>query len=513
MFKKLFLIAGITLMFTGVSAQYSALLDDKVKLNNEDFIKSLAEADNVVLARYVQGGKTKARVRVENAFVGDAKDEIIVNNLDNEKIRLRLKRDEYKKGEQYIFILKKQGKEYRLLEYGVSIPVANNLANFSFNTPYLINFWQPFDIMLFEVAVTAIKEKAVQTLSDKTRESFVELVKEYVENKRVNDIKAALAVAHLTEIALDFDTYDKFTEDTGSLGCLAVKFSAEIMGEIYFNQSILPKAESFNPDSQTAFAIAAMKLGSKQSAKAISKILNTVSLYRPSSSECFPYDKPPTNKEFFARSVIEIDAPETLKILQSQLESGDAAWLASILAIIAEYEGADLTELVLKAASVERFSDRKYEFLNYFDKIKSPTTAKTFETLFNKSADLYWKKIVLTTLGKYQYAESLPFLIKTLNEDPKEEIRTTAAMSIGQLSRVEGAKPLYDFIVKEKSILAKSIAIDALAQIPDRSVQNFLKEIVKNEQDSKVRESAVNAMEDNLFILRYGKKKHDGSGR
>jgi len=123
------------------------------------------------------------------------------------------------------------------------------------------------------------------------------------------------------------------------------------------------------------------------------------------------------------------------------------------------------------------------------------------------------KKIILTTIGKYQYAESLPFLIKTLNEDSKEEIRTTAAMSIGQLSQVGGAKPLYDFITKEKSILAKSIAIDSLAQIPDRSVQDFLKEIIKNEQDPKIRESAVNAMEDNLFILRYGKKKNDNSGR
>ncbi|HPA55983.1 MAG TPA: HEAT repeat domain-containing protein [bacterium] len=513
MFKRFSLIAAIILVFMEVSAQYAALLDDKIKLNNEDFIKSLVEADNIVLGRYLQGGKTKAKIRVENAFVGEAKDEIIVNNLDNEKIRLRFKRDEYKKGDQYIFILKKQGAEYDLLEYSVSIPVSDNLANFSFNTPYLINFWQPFDIKLFEVAAIAIREKEDKMLSDNTRETFIELVKEYVGKNSVNDLKAALAIANLTEISLDFETYNKFVSDTGTLGCLAVKFSAGIMGEIYFNQNILPKAENMNPDSQTAFAVAAMKLSSKQGARVIGKILNNVGLYRPSSSECFPYVKPPTNKEFFVRSVIEIDAPETLKILQLQIESGDAAWLASVLAIISEYEGADLTELVLKAATVERLSERKYEFSNYFDKIKTPTTAKILTELFAKNEDLYWKKIILTTIGKYQYAESLPFLIKTLNEDSKEEIRTTAAMSIGQLSQVGGAKPLYDFITKEKSILAKSIAIDSLAQIPDRSVQDFLKEIIKNEQDPKIRESAVNAMEDNLFILRYGKKKNDNSGR
>jgi len=107
MFKRFSLIAAIILVFMEVSAQYAALLDDKIKLNNEDFIKSLVEADNIVLGRYLQGGKTKAKIRVENAFVGEAKDEIIVNNLDNEKIRLRFKRDEYKKGDQYIFILKK----------------------------------------------------------------------------------------------------------------------------------------------------------------------------------------------------------------------------------------------------------------------------------------------------------------------------------------------------------------------------------------------------------------------
>ena len=95
-----------------------------------------------------------------------------------------------------------------------------------------------------------------------------------------------------------------------------------------------------------------------------------------------------------------------------------------------------------------------------------------------------------------------------MNEDSKEEIRTTAAMSIGQLGNAGGAKPLYDFIVREKSILAKSIGIQSIAKIGDKSVQEYLKKLVSEETDPKVREEAANAIEDNLFILRYGREKN-----
>ena len=108
MAKKVFLIAGILLLFFQIYAQYGQVLDDKVQLKSEDFIQTLIDADNIILGTYIQGGKTKAKVRVESAFIGDAKEDIVINNLDNEKIRLRLKRDEYKKGDQYIFILKKE---------------------------------------------------------------------------------------------------------------------------------------------------------------------------------------------------------------------------------------------------------------------------------------------------------------------------------------------------------------------------------------------------------------------
>lgn len=513
MAKRFFLVFGILFVFLELSAQYGSILDDKILLSSENFIKSIIDADTIILGRYIQGGKTKAKILVENVFVGDAKNEIIVTDLDEEKIRLKFKRDDYKKADLYIFILKKKGAEYALLPDSVTVPVADNLANFSFNTPYMINFWQPFDIRIFELAVTAIREKEDNMLSDNTRNSFLELVKEYVSKKKAADIKAILSVANFSELSMDFETYDSFVADTGTLGCLAVKYSSKIMGEIYFNKNIIPKVEDFNQDSSTAFAVAAMNIASKQGAATIGKILNNVSLYTPSTSECFPYDKPPTNKEFFIRSVIEIDAPETLKILKLQIESGDAQWLAKVLNIISEYEGADLTELVLTAATSERTSERKYEFANYFDRVKSKATAKTLIDLFGKNEDLYWKKIILVTLGKYNFPEALPFLIKTLNQDPKEEIRTSAAMAIGQLNQVGGVKPLYEFITREKSILAKSIAIDSIAQINDRSVQDFLKKLVKEEKDPKVREAAVNAIEDNLFILRYGRKKNDNSGR
>lgn len=500
----------ITLIFffaLNLYAQYD-VLSDQVELKSEDFIKSIVEADNIFLGFYLQGGKTKARVRVENSFVGDAKDDVVVNNIDNEKLRLKYKRGAFKKGDLYIFITKKDGSEHKLLEKSISIPVSNNMADVSFSAPYMMNFWQPVDIRLFEVAVSGIREKSDKTPSDSTRDTFLGLLKEYIQKNSQNDIKAALTIANITGISIDFDTYNKFIASPTTLGCLAVKYSAGIMGEIYFNQNILPMAETFNQDSQTAFAIAAMNISSKQGSGIIGKILNTVDLYTPPSSECFPFEKPPSNKEVFVRSVIEIDSPDTAKILSLQLESGDAEWLALILNIISEYEGADLTELVLAAATNERFSERKYEFSNYFDKIKSPKTSQILISLFAKNEDLYWKKIILATLGKYQYKESLPFLIKVLNEDQKEELRTSASIAIGQLGQAGGAKPLYEFVVREKSILAKSIAIDALAQIGDRSVQDFLKEIIKNEQNPKVRESAINAVEDNLFILRYGKKKN-----
>ena len=504
MLKTLFLLV----VFFSSSLFAQSVLDDKVQLKDEDFVKSVESADTIILGKYIQGGKTKAKVTVDKVYAGDASGDIEISGLDNERIRLRYKRDAYKKGDAYVFILKKGAKDYKLLENSITIPISrDNKANFSFNTPYLINFWQFFDERLLEVAIKAIREKADNMQNDSTKETFEQLMNEFIEKKDAASLRTALAVAKLGGLPIDDEKYNSFIAGTDTLSCLAVKFSGEIKGELYFNQHILTKAEGFNADNQTAFGYAAMNLYSKQSVPVIGRMLNKISLYAPSSSECFPYQKPATNKEVFVRALIEIDSPDTIRLISSQLDSGDADWLSKVLAIISEYDGADLVELVLKAATNERISERKLEFNNYFNRVKSKSVAESLIGLFNKSSDSYWKKTILSVVGTYQFAESLPFLIQVLNEDSKEEIRTTAAMSIGQLGNAGGAKPLYDFIVREKSILAKSIGIQSIAKIGDKSVQDYLKKLVSEETDPKVREEAANAIEDNLFILRYGREK------
>lgn len=504
----MFKIGFLLVVFFCSSLFGQSVLDDKVQLKDEDFVKSIVEADTIIAGRYIQGGKTKAKVLVEKAYVGDVSGDIEITGIDNEKIRLRYKRDAYKKADIYLFVLKKGAKNYQLIENSITIPFTReNKANFSFNTPHLINFWMPFDERLLEVAVKAIREHADKMQSESTQAAFSKLVDEYVEQKDTASLRESLAVAKLAGLSFDEEKYTALVSGTDALSCLAVKFSGEIMGEIYFNHNILTKAESFNADNQTAFGYAAMSIYSKQSVPVIGKILNKINLYSPSSSECFPYQKPPSNKEVFVRALIEIDSPDTIRLLATQLDSGTAEWLAKVLAIISEYDGADLVELVLKAATNERVSERKLEFSNYFNRVKSKDVADALIALFNKNSDSYWKKTILSVVGTYKFPESLPFLIQVLNEDSKEEIRTTAAMSIGQIGNVGGAKPLYDFVVREKSILAKSIGIQSLAKIGDKSVQDYLKKLVSEEADPKVREEAANAIEDNLFILRYGREK------
>ena len=506
MFKKVMVFGILMLACTAIFAQ--SILDDKIQMNDENFIKAIADADVVVTAVYIQGGKTKAKVSVKKAIVGDVSGDIEIVGIDNEKLRRRYKRDDYKKGDTYLFMLKKNGAQYKLIEDSVSIPMTrDDKANFSLITPYQINFWQPFDGKLLEIAIKAIREKSEKMMNDATKSEFDALVAGYIEKNDQTSLRAALAVAKYADLVFDYETYDKFISGTNTLACIAVKFSGKIMGEIYFNQNILPKAEGFNPDNQTAFGYAAMSLYSKQSVPTIGKILNKASIYNPSTSECFPVQKPASNKEVFVRTLIEIDAPETMRLLVAQIESGDAEWLSKVLAIVAEYEGADLTEMVLKAATDERSSERMFEFNAYFDKTRSKATAKTLISLFKKRSDILWNKAILAYVGKYKFPETLPFLISVLNENPNEEIRTAAAMAIGQVGHVDGAKPLYDFITRERSILAKSIGIESLAKINDKSVQKYLKDINRNETDPKVREDAVNALEDNLFLLRYGREK------
>ena len=152
MFKVVFLLV----IFFASSLFGQSVLDDKVQLKDENFVKSVENADTIILGKYIQGGKTKAKVMVDKVYVGDASGDIEISGLDNERIRLRYKRDAYKKGDGYVFILKKGAKDYKLLEDSITIPISrDNKANFSFNTPYLINFWQFFDERLIAVAIKA----------------------------------------------------------------------------------------------------------------------------------------------------------------------------------------------------------------------------------------------------------------------------------------------------------------------------------------------------------------------
>ena len=115
MFKVVFLLV---IFFTS-SLFGQSVLDDKVQLKDENFVKSVENADTIILGKYVQGGKTKAKVMVDKVYVGEASGDIEISGLDNEKIRLRYKREAYKKGDGYVFILKKGAKDFKLLENGV----------------------------------------------------------------------------------------------------------------------------------------------------------------------------------------------------------------------------------------------------------------------------------------------------------------------------------------------------------------------------------------------------------
>ncbi len=476
-------------------------------IDSTKFVEALNSADAIFIGRYLQGGHTKARIHVVDSIVGTAKDDVIVTGLQNEVLRNRQNMPKFKKNALYLYITSVKGNHYAILPYGITIPMMGNKLTFSFVTPYHTNFWQPIGTDLVKAAISAIREKKAGMLSNATMEKLNKFFTSSVKKGDKGAIKTLLAVARYLSLRLPEELYTPLTKGDDTVACIAVKLSALVMGELYFTNTILPEIQSLPQDSQVAAAYAAIDADSKESSRVFGKLLNTASTYQPASSECFPQKNPLSNRAMFVTAIIEVNAPDSHRILQTQLESGDAKWLSVILHIISEYEGADLIELVLAANAKEKYSERQLEFSNYFTRIKSPKTADILIKLFDKNDSLYWKKIILTTLGGYEYKESTPFLIKVMNTAPREEIRIAAAMALGQLNQEAGVKPLFDFIMREKSLLAKSIAIDALAKINHRSVQDYLKKIIKLSKAPKIREDAANALEDNLFILRYGRKK------
>lgn len=482
--------------------------DEKISLNKADFYKAVVNSDAIFIATYLQGGNTKAKVKLVRSIVGSVGDEEIITDLESEKIRKKFKLAPFKPGSQYVFFVKKEGGKLSMNPDGISIPVISNKVNFSFNSPYSYNFWQIYDADLFDTAIKAIREKEGGTPAQANQEKLQEFFKNYIKSKELNSLKELLAIAQYLQVKLDEENYLKLIAGNDSIGCLAVLFSNKIMGDIFFKKSILPKIKEFNQDLQIAIVKAAVDADAKEIVPILGGLLQSSESYAPASSECFPVEQPVTNKETFIRAIIEISTPDTNKIIEKELKTDDAQWLSTILHVLSEYEGEDLVTLVVKAAVNERSSEKKIEYGNYFERINTPDTAKILMGMFGKSEELFWKKIILSTLGKYRYPEVLPFIVKALEESPSEEVRSAAAIAIGQLNNKDGVKPLFNFVMREKSVLAKTLAIDAMAEIADQSVQEYLKKIITKEDNSKVREEAANAIEDNLFILRYGKKKN-----
>lgn len=476
------------------------------KFDTAQFFQSILEADAVFIGEYLQGGQTKARIAKKKDIVGSTPADLVVTDIDNQKHWLKY-RFAYQPRTPYIFIVNKKGDAYMLHRDSVSIPVMSDRVNFSFSTPYYNNFWQLFNLELLETVILAVREKGAGEVQPATEEKLQGLFKKYLAEKEINSLKALIPAAAYLSVRLDETEYAKIVAQADMLGCISVRFSAQVMGDLFFKKQVLAKIRSLPPDAQIAATRSAAATDAKESVRELSELLKSVESYTPPSSECFPEEAPEPNKKVFLQAVIELDTPETSKIISRELATEDTAWLSTILATLADYEGADLVQLALRAAVNERSSERKLEYANYFDRVKSKEAAAVLISLFDKNENLFWKKLILSTIGKYGYEESLPFLVKVMQDSPNEEVRTTAAMAIGALDKKDGVLPLYEFIKREKSVLAKSIAVDAMAQIADKSVQTYLKKIITEEENKKIREQAANAIEDNLFILRYGRKK------
>ncbi len=503
--NKLLLVAALlTLAPLLLPAQME---EKKTKLETESFFKALSESDAVFHALYRQGGKTRARVKPLLNIIGKVSDDEIIKGMDEEKIRLKFKIPPLKSDHEYIFFVKRKGSNLILNPDGVTIPVSKDKVNFSLFAPYQPNFHTPFDIEIFKLLARAVSEDKTGAISSETTLKIKELFKKYREKGDSRNLKAILGVAARLSLKLDEESYSKVVSDAKSLGCLAVKSSAKIMGKSFFENKILTTINSLSQDSQVAAIESAIEADTKKALPVLAKYLQKTAAYTPPSSECFPVEEPLSNKAAAAKAVIEINGPETPSILEKELLTEDMEWLSVLLGTMSNYEGEDLLELALVSAAKESFSARRMEFLAYFEKVKSKETEKSLRKLYEKEENVIWKKLVISILGKYHYPESLDFLTALLNEDPHEEVRASAAMSMGKIGDKKAAKPLFDFVIREKSILTKTIAIDALAEIPDRKVQDYLKEIIKKSDHKKVREEAANAIEDNLFILRYGKKK------
>ncbi len=502
-FKFIFLFLITVFLFSSIELMAAT------KLAKNNFYKSITENDSILLATYVQGGKTKCKVKIKTDFTGKETGTIIIKGIDNEKLRQEINLEPLKPNRDYIFIVSKKDNSFILDPDSVIIPVMKDKAQFSLNTPYKPSFWHDLDINFMKILFTAIREKASATmLTTDTEIALQSIFEDKVDKKDFSTVRGILNLAALTSVRLNEEKYTSIISGNDLTACVALKHSTKIMGKDFFLTKIAPNLESYKGDSLIAATEAAIDSESTEVETQLEKLLQKIQTYNPSSSECFPEEKPMSNKAKMIQAIVEINSQDTRKILLRELSTNNPDWLEQVLLIMAQYEGEDLVDIVLTASSADSVtSQQRINFNNYFMAIKSKENAKYLEKRFETSSGIFQSKVILLIIGSYGYKDSLDFLIKVLNEDSKEEIRTAAAIALGSLKSAEAVEPLRNFITKETSILAKSIAIDSMAKIPSDKVQVALKEIIKNEQNSKIREDAAKALEDNLFILRYGESK------
>lgn len=500
-------VFSAVIMAVFINLQAYSIVGESIKLKDNDFFSALADSDVIFVGKYLRGGRKKAKVEVKDVISGKISDSVVIEKIDEQKYHRKYRKPQYKSGEKYVFIVNKKGNKYELHEDSVSIPVMKNSVNFSFISPYFSNFWQIHDMELFKIAIKGIKEKKDGVLSTDIRNSIRETAKDYYEKKNFNSLEIIIHIAKMLSVQLDEEMYEKLVNRSDNTGCLSVKYSTNIMGDTFFREKILKKIDSFSSEKQAAAADSVLNAGLKDIIPELGKIIKKSESATLPRSSCFPHEEYKSNKAAIARAIIEVNADETSDILLHELNNADHEWAETLLEIMSDYVGEDLVEIGLKGAVEEKNSRKRMIYSEYFDRIKSPETAKTLMNLFEKNSDRDWRKLILSTLGKYEYKPSLKFMIDKLKNSMHEEVRATAAMSLGKLNSPEAIEPLYKFIMSEKSILSKSIGIDALAEIRDQKVQEYLKKIIKEAKKSKVREAAAQAIEDNIFILRYGRKK------
>lgn len=502
-FKVFFVSLIVAFLFSSVKVAAAT------KLDKNNFYKAISENDSILLATYIQGGRTKCKVKIKNDFTGNQSGTVIIKGLDNEKLRQKINLESLKQNRDYLFIVSKKDKSFLLDPNSVIIPVIKDKALFSLNTPYKPSFWHDLDMDFIKIFIAAVKEKSAdKIITTDTEIALQSIFEEKVDEKEFSTVRGILNLAALTSIRLNEEKYTAILNGNNLTACVALKYSTKIMGKEFFLTKIAPNLESYTGDSLIAATAAAIDSDSPKVEKQLEKLLQNVKTYNPSSSECFPEEKPLSNKAKMIQAIVEINSPDTRNILLKELSTDNSDWIEQVLLIMAQYEGEDLVDIVLTAASRDTVvSQQRIIFNSYFKKIKSKENVRFLEKKFESSYGIIQNKMILLIVGSYGYKDSLGFLIKILNENSKEEIRTSAAIALGSLKMEEAVEPLYTFITKEKSILAKSIAIDSMAKIPSDKVQTALKKIIKTETNQKIREDASKALENNLFILRYGESK------